>query len=87
VRKAQIKLATYFLVQGDEPRARRIQLDMASEDRGRLSSIHDELMRVETADYWEITDRGVNFDYLPPERKQKLAQFFGWFEHVPCTTR
>jgi hypothetical protein len=87
VRKAQIKLATYFLVQGDDARARRIHLDMAGEDRGRLSSIHDELLRVETADYWEITDRGFNFDYLPPERKQKLAQFFGWFEHVPCATR
>jgi hypothetical protein len=79
VRKAQIKLATYFLLQGDEPRARRIQLDMASEDRARLASIHDELLRVDSADYWEITDRGVNFDYLTPERKQKLAVFFGWF--------
>ena len=87
VRKAQIKLATYFLLQGDEPRARRIQLDMANEDRGRLSSIHDELLRVETADYWEITDRGVNFDYLAPERKQKLAEFFGWFEPGARATR
>ena len=85
VRKAQIKLATYFLLQGDEPRARRIQLDMANEDRGRLASIQEELARVDSADYWEITDRGANFDYLTPERKQKLAEFFGWFEPRPSS--
>jgi hypothetical protein len=85
VRKAQIKLATYYMVQGDELRARRIQLDMADEDRQRLASIHEELLRVDSQDYWEITDRGVNFDYLPPERKQKLAEFFGWFEPRPTS--
>jgi hypothetical protein len=85
VRKAQIKLATYYMVQGDELRARRIQLDMADEDRHRLASIHDELLHVDSQDYWEITDRGVNFDYLPPERKQKLAEFFGWFEPRPTS--
>jgi hypothetical protein len=85
VRKAQIKLATYFLLQGDDARARRIQLDMANEDRQRLSSIHDELLRVDTAEYWEVTDRGANFDYLPPERKQKLAEFFAWFAERPSS--
>jgi len=26
-----------------------------------------------------ISDRGVNFDYLPPKRKRRMLQFFGWF--------
>ena len=79
VRKAQVKLAPYYLLRGDEPRARRVHHDMAGESPQRLASIHDELMRVESPEYWEIVDRGVNFDYLPPERKAMLARFFGWF--------
>jgi hypothetical protein len=52
---------------------------MAHEDLHRLGSIRDELLSVHSPEYWEVIDRGVNFDYLPPERKQKLQLFFGWF--------
>jgi hypothetical protein len=83
VRKAQVKLATYYLQKGDEPRARRVYDDMAGERPDRLASIRDELLRVESSEYWEVNDRGGNFDYLPPERKQRLAQFFGWFGALP----
>jgi hypothetical protein len=79
VRKAQVKLATFYLLRGDESRARRVYQDMASESPQRLASIRDELMHVESPDYWEIIDRGVNFDYLPPERKAMLQRFFAWF--------
>ena len=57
---------------------------MAGEDPQRLASIRDELLRVESPEYWEIIDRGANFDYLPPERKAMLQRFFGWFEALPA---
>jgi hypothetical protein len=79
VRKAQIKLATYYLVTDAEPLARRIWEDMHDERPERLRSIREELMRVESADFWEVIDRGTNFDYLPPERKKALTVFFSWF--------
>lgn len=82
VRKAQIKLATYYLEHGDEARARMVYEDMAGEDPARLFSIREELLGVESAEYWEVIDRGVNFDYLPPARKARLEQFFSWFAHV-----
>jgi hypothetical protein len=78
VRKAQVKLATYYLVKNAEPLARRIWEDMAHERPERLRSIHEELAGVESKDYWEIIDRGTNFDYLPPERKEALERFFAW---------
>jgi hypothetical protein len=53
---------------------------MRGEARDRLVSLRDELRAVESPEYWEITDRGANFDYLPPERKQRMEEFFGWFE-------
>jgi uncharacterized membrane protein len=86
VRKAQVKLATYYLVHGDEPLAREIYKDMERERRDRLASIRDELLGVRSSEFWEISDRGVNFDYLEPERKEKLLEFFSWFpDLVPLT--
>ena len=83
VRRAQVRLATFFLTRGDEERARRIQQDMAQERPERLAAIHEELRTEQRARYWEITDRGVNFAYLPPDRRRELDRFFAWFEEVP----
>jgi len=83
VRKAQVKLATFYLMRGDEPRARQVQADMAGEDVARLASIRDELFGVQAQEYWEITDRGTNFDYLSKERKAQLEVFFRWFPELP----
>jgi len=79
VRKAQVKLATYYLLRGDEDAARQVFNDMRQEQAPRLASIRDELLAVTSAQFWEITDRGKNFDYIPPERKEKLLVFFEWF--------
>ncbi len=86
VRKAQVKLATYYLLKGDEPLAREIYRDMERERRDRLASIRDELLQVKSSEFWEISDRGVNFDYLSPERKTKLLEFFSWFEDLAAVS-
>jgi hypothetical protein len=79
VRKAQVKLATYYLVQGAEALARAVWRDMESELPTRLRSIKQELMQIESKEYWEVIDRGANFDYLEPKRREKLEEFFSWF--------
>jgi hypothetical protein len=79
VRKAQVKLATHYLVSGDEKLARDVYRDMEKERPERLASIRDELLGVSSAEFWEISDRGVNFDYLPPQQKYALITFFEWF--------
>ncbi|MBW2460722.1 MAG: DUF2254 domain-containing protein [Deltaproteobacteria bacterium] len=82
VRKAQVKLATHYLLHGDEKLARQVYRDMADEDPTRLTSIRDELLNVRTAEFWEISDRGVNFDYLSPDRKAKMLEYFDWFGDI-----
>ncbi|MBX3275219.1 MAG: DUF2254 domain-containing protein [Sandaracinaceae bacterium] len=79
VRKAQIKLATFYLLKGEEALAREVFEDMAGERPERLASIRNELLAIESPEFWEISDRGVNFDYLPPKRKRRMLEFFGWF--------
>ena len=83
VRKAQAKLASFYLVagkDGDGVRyARQIFDDMKDERPERLRSICDELLAIESKDFWEVIDRGTNFDYVDDARKAQLKVFFSWF--------
>lgn len=79
VRKAQVKLASYYLSKGDEARARRIYEDMRHEPRARLESIFEALAKVTTKDFWEIIDRGRNFEYMPEAQRAELSTFVDWF--------
>jgi hypothetical protein len=81
VRKAQVKLAAYYLSQDSEKsaeKARLIAKDMASEPLERLSSIRKALEGVTSKDFWEIIDRGRNFEFMPEKQRARLAEFFGW---------
>ncbi len=78
IRKAQVKLACYYLHAGAEGRARRIAEDMKGEPPERLRAIRDQLERVESKDFWEIIDRGRNFEYMPPPQRSRMATFFSW---------
>ena len=79
VRRAQVKLATTYLMEGREDLARRIAKDMVDEPAERLLGIWNELRSLDTREFWEVNDRGSNFDYLTPEQKAELRAFFGWF--------
>jgi hypothetical protein len=76
-RKAQIKLACYDLVVGAEDRAKRIADDMAGEDRERLRTIREQLVKVESKEFWEIIDRGRNFEFMPAKQRDQMDRFFG----------
>src|SRR5690606_11702106 len=78
VRKAQVKLAAYYLAVGDEDKARLMAGDMREEPAQRLAVIRDQLERVTSKDFWEITDRGSNFEYVPPAQRAQMNTFFGW---------
>ncbi len=82
VRRAQIKLATTYLLKGDRALARRICDDMRDEPPERLSSIWSELRSLDTREFWEVNDRGSNFDYLTPGQKGQLPMFFSWFDKL-----
>lgn len=76
IRKAQIKLACYYLSQGLPERARRIAEDMSGEEPARLRSIREQLAAVDSKEFWEIIDRGRNFEYMPPTHRAQMDAFF-----------
>ncbi len=80
VRKSQVRLATYYLWKNATVHARTIHNDMQHESRERLASIRAELAAIDSKEFWEVTDRGINFDYLDQAQKAQLDTFFGWFE-------
>jgi hypothetical protein len=79
VRKAQVKLATYYLQRDDQALARKIYRDMRDERPDRLRSIKAELLGVTSNEFWEINDRGGVFEYMDPDRRQYIHRFFDWF--------
>ena len=87
IRKAQIKLACYYLAAGAEVRAQKIAVAMAGEDRDRLKVIREQLGRVESKEFWEIIDRGRNFEYMPPRQRDQMEKFFAMLPAAPPKQR
>lgn len=78
VRKAQAKLAAYYILTEQDERARSIANDMRDEPVERLAIIRRQLENVANKDFWEITDRGRNFEYMPPKQRACLEKYFSW---------
>jgi Predicted membrane protein (DUF2254) len=78
VRKAQVKLASYYLLTKQEAKARTICRDMEGEPRERLLTIKQQLESVTSKDFWEIIDRGRNFEFMPAEQRECMKVFFSW---------
>jgi hypothetical protein len=80
VRIAQAKLAGFYIMKGDLEFAKIIFEDMQIEPISRINKIKETIFQTTDEEFWEITPRGVNFNYVEPEIKAALVQFFGWFE-------
>lgn len=76
VRKAQSILGAFFLQQGDADSAEHIRRDMRHENTARLTAIRDEILSVKERKFWEITDRGHNFDFVDAELRPFVVKFF-----------
>lgn len=82
VRKAQTKLAVFYLDRDRADLARQIFEDMRHESPERLRSIRAEIDALDEPEFWEVSDRGINFDWVPLERRPHLETFFGWFPQL-----
>jgi hypothetical protein len=83
IRKAQIKLACYYLSVGAIDRARKIAKDMEGEDRERLWTIREQLVKVESKEFWEIIDRGRNFEFMPANQREQMDRFYDLLPPLP----
>lgn len=80
VRLAQAKLAGFYLLKGNKNLARIIFDDMQVEPYKRIEKIKEIIFQTTDEEFWEITPRGVNFNYVSPELRNSLIEFFNWFK-------
>ncbi len=80
VRVAQIRLAGFYLLNNEEELARRIFDDLKDEPIERIHKIRNIISNTQNEEFWEITPRGINFYYMPPDRRDALTTFFSWFD-------
>lgn len=76
VKKAEAILAAFFLVRGDRDEAARIAEGFRGLDPAFVATLRDDIVHVRREKYWEVTDRRVNLDYVPPEQRAQVEAFF-----------
>jgi hypothetical protein len=72
-------LATELLLGDKENAARTIHTCMLEDPVDILQGVYDDLKFVEEQDFWEVSERNTNIDYITMEQKDKLDIFFSWF--------
>ena len=74
VRRAQIRVATHFLSRDEEPHYQRVRNDLATEQPDVLQQLINQLENETRSEYWEFTDRGMNFGFLPEHLRVQLRR-------------
>lgn len=73
--KSTVALGCYFLAVNDVPSAAQVQRILNNVPTAELSEIEHQLAMVTEPEFWEVTERWVNFDYMIPECRAALPRF------------
>lgn len=73
--KAVIALGAFHLDQGEDGLARELAAGLVNGSAGHLENLAQELASVTESDFWELTDRGVNFEYVEEGPRRRLQDF------------
>ncbi len=76
VKKAQAKLASYFLLAGEAEPVALIRRTFADLPPAFVHALADDMLHARREKYWEVNERRVNLDYLPDAQRAKLREFF-----------
>lgn len=72
--KSRVILGSFFLERKLEAPASRVVASLAVVPGPVVEQARRELLETERRVFWEITDRQVNFDYVDPSRKARVAE-------------
>lgn len=80
VRKSQLILAAYLTSKGDVELVEKIVKDFKRQESFKnLIQFRDELLSITDKKFWEVTDRGINFEYIDTTQKSYLCEFYETF--------
>lgn len=76
VKKAQAILASAFLLQGQTEPVATLRRAFAGLSEDFIHAVRDELLSVTREKFWEVNERRLNVDYVPPAQRARLVEFF-----------
>jgi hypothetical protein len=77
--KAKLALGGFFTESAMPEQAERLRKNLSNVGADALAAIGKDLLSVEERCFWEVTDRQVNFEWMPPERREKVKVFLDSF--------
>jgi hypothetical protein len=74
--KSRAILAAYLLESGRAKELARVEQSLRTVPRPLLEKARRGLLDTTDPVFWEVTDRGIDMDYLAPPRREKVTEFF-----------
>jgi hypothetical protein len=74
--KAKAVVGGSLLEAGRDADAERVRVNLADVPQATLQQAEQDLMTLDDRSFWEVTDRQVNFEWVPPERRAGVRKFF-----------
>ena len=74
--KAKLLLGGFFVANKLDAEAELVRKNLRDVDAGHIERAETELLGADRS-FFEVTDRQLNLEYVPPERREALRQFCG----------
>jgi len=75
LQKRYLMLGGFYLLKGRDGLAEKIKECLAGTNIEEITETLQEIFEVRDPDFWEITDRIINFDYVDESHKDKIKEF------------
>lgn len=77
--KSYAILGSFYLEKGQDSLAQKVFEEMKRIPIEIILELKISIERVTEPHFWEITDRIINYNFVPPNQRKYLEQFFEWF--------
>ncbi|HEY4242081.1 MAG TPA: DUF2254 family protein [Kofleriaceae bacterium] len=80
--KAKLILGGFFVARKQEPEAELVRKNLADVDPIQVERAEADLLAADRS-FFEVTDRQLNLEYIPPERREPLREFVARLARPP----
>ena len=81
--KSRAILAAYFLERGSTEELELVAASLQNLPTAVIEKAKRGILSVQDRVFWELNDRGLNFDFVEPQRRARVAEFFDRLEAGP----
>lgn len=74
--KSRVILGVYFLEAGLAQELELVQASLRNATLGHLEKARRAILAVQERVFWELNDRGINFDFIEPQRRARVVEVF-----------